>query len=453
MHESSSFWGAVGGPGFTPVCTRRAGRKSRIRGAHAGGPSGHPAPRLAVLPRRRPIRCTFLAVTRSGGRHPLNASFGTLASRRLLPGVAVELAVERLAIEAEHLRRPRPVPADRLHHAQDVAPLDLLERDQLLGIAARDHHVRAAVVADALGQIVHPDALAGGQRHRALHAVLQLADVPRPGVGEQPLRHRRREAAHRLRHLPGVVADEALREKQDVASAHAQRRQLDADDVQAEVEILAQAALLDGRLEVAVGGGDDAHVDRDLVVRPDRPHRALLEHAQEARPKPWASSTTRRRRSTSQRSVRCSTARSSAITSASISTGLVTKSYAPTRMAAIAASRVPKAVITTTGRSGRLATIRSHSSSPLMRAILMSVRTTSTSAVARVSRAATADVVRATSNPRPASRTSRSAHTSTSSSTTSTRPRSAPKIPPPPSDIPRVTCTAGVPSPPPLGHA
>src|SRR5437899_10804615 len=71
--DSSSFWGAVGGPGFTPVCTRRAGRKSRIRGAHAAGPSGHAAPRLAVLPRRRPIRHTFLAVTRFVGRHPLNA--------------------------------------------------------------------------------------------------------------------------------------------------------------------------------------------------------------------------------------------------------------------------------------------------------------------------------------------------------------------------------------------
>src|SRR6266446_6386480 len=56
-----------------PWCTRRAGRKSRIRGADAGGPSGHAAPRLAILPRRRPIRHTFLAVTRSGGRHPLNA--------------------------------------------------------------------------------------------------------------------------------------------------------------------------------------------------------------------------------------------------------------------------------------------------------------------------------------------------------------------------------------------
>src|SRR5216683_2891534 len=100
MHESLLFLGRGGRPRFTPVCTRRAGRKSSILGAHAGGPSGHPAPRLAVLPRRPPIRRTFLAVTRSGGRHPLNARFGALASRRL-PGVAVELAVERLAVEAE----------------------------------------------------------------------------------------------------------------------------------------------------------------------------------------------------------------------------------------------------------------------------------------------------------------------------------------------------------------
>src|SRR5438552_14771456 len=67
--------------------------------------------------------------------------------RRL--GIAVELAVERLAVEAEDLCCPRPVPTDRLDHAQDVAPLDLLQRDQLLGIVACDHHVRGAVGADA----------------------------------------------------------------------------------------------------------------------------------------------------------------------------------------------------------------------------------------------------------------------------------------------------------------
>src|SRR5256712_4794971 len=80
--DSSSFWGAVGGPGFTPVCTRRPGRKSRIRGAHAAGPSGHPAPPPAVPLRRRPIRRTFLAVTRFGGPPPLNACLAPAAPRR-----------------------------------------------------------------------------------------------------------------------------------------------------------------------------------------------------------------------------------------------------------------------------------------------------------------------------------------------------------------------------------
>src|SRR5213592_3021990 len=71
--NSSSFWGAVGGPAH--LCVHAPCRpKSRILGAHAGGPSGHPAPRPAVLPCRRPILRTFLSVTHFGGRHPLNAS-------------------------------------------------------------------------------------------------------------------------------------------------------------------------------------------------------------------------------------------------------------------------------------------------------------------------------------------------------------------------------------------
>src|SRR2546422_11062206 len=41
---SGARWAAP----LTPVCTRRAGRKCRILGAHPGGPLGHPAPRLAV---------------------------------------------------------------------------------------------------------------------------------------------------------------------------------------------------------------------------------------------------------------------------------------------------------------------------------------------------------------------------------------------------------------------
>ena len=53
--------------------------------------------------------------------------------------------------------------------------------------------------------------------------------------------------------------------------------------VEAEEEILAEAPLLDRRVEVAVGGGDDAHVERHLVVAADGPDAALLERAQQLR--------------------------------------------------------------------------------------------------------------------------------------------------------------------------
>src|SRR5712692_10328194 len=181
MHESSSFWGAVGGPAHPwvhapcrPKVQDSRGPRGGTFGAScptAGGPPAqapdsphisrrHSLRRAASIERLNPSVPDAKSVAKVGGgsaalarrddegivgaiprrsnvasvvETPPNLvtdfGFGTLASGQLLPGVAVELAVERLAVEAEHLRRPRPVPADRLHHAQDVAPLDLLERD------------------------------------------------------------------------------------------------------------------------------------------------------------------------------------------------------------------------------------------------------------------------------------------------------------------------------------
>ncbi len=55
------------------------------------------------------------------------------------------------------------------------------------------------------------------------------------------------------------------------------------------------------------------------------------------------------------------------------------KSYAPARIAPTAVSRLPNAVTTITGTSGRLATMRSHSARPSMPRMRTSVTTTSTS--------------------------------------------------------------------------
>ena len=59
------------------------------------------------------------------------------------------------------------------------------------------------------------------------------------------------------------------------------RRQVDLNDVDAVVEVLAEAAFLDGRFQVAVRGGQDAHVDGDFLLAADRPDLALLQGPQQ----------------------------------------------------------------------------------------------------------------------------------------------------------------------------
>ena len=76
---------------------------------------------------------------------------------------------------------------------------------------------------------------------------------------------------------------EVLRQDGDVVAPLAQRRRADGDDVQAVVEVLAEAAGLDLLLEILVRRGDDADVDLDDGRRSDRLDFAFLQHAQHLR--------------------------------------------------------------------------------------------------------------------------------------------------------------------------
>ena len=53
------------------------------------------------------------------------------------------------------------------------------------------------------------------------------------------------------------------------------------DDVQAEEQVLAELAVGDRLLEVAVGGGDDADVDADVLLAAEARELAVLQHLQE----------------------------------------------------------------------------------------------------------------------------------------------------------------------------
>ena len=79
----------------------------------------------------------------------------------------------------------------------------------------------------------------------------------------------------------GVAAREMLRERRDVAGPLAQRRDAQGDDVEPEIQILAERAARDLGRQVAVGGGEDADVDLDRRAAAEPVDLALLQHAQQ----------------------------------------------------------------------------------------------------------------------------------------------------------------------------
>jgi hypothetical protein len=84
-------------------------------------------------------------------------------------------------------------------------------------------------------------------------------------------------------HLLGILVEEELDQEGDVFAPLAERRQDEAGDVEAVVEVLTEALLGDGRHQVEVRRGDDAHVDLDRLVLADAPDLVLLDRAEQLR--------------------------------------------------------------------------------------------------------------------------------------------------------------------------
>src|SRR5579885_1897754 len=66
-----------------------------------------------------------------------------------------------------------------------------------------------------------------------------------------------------------------------VFAAVAQRRYGDGNDVQAIIKIFAEGIFRDLLFEIAIGGGNNANVDRDFIGAADWTHTALLQNAQQ----------------------------------------------------------------------------------------------------------------------------------------------------------------------------
>ena len=114
-----------------------------------------------------------------------------------------------------------------------------------------------------------------------MHGVFQLAHVAGPVVdGERaPRLLRQRPRRHAVR--GGIFLDEIFGEFDHVGRPLAQRRDFQVHDVEAEQQILAEGAFAHRLGQIAVGGGDDADIDRHRPRAADAVDHALLDGAQQ----------------------------------------------------------------------------------------------------------------------------------------------------------------------------
>ena len=105
-----------------------------------------------------------------------------------------------------------------------------------------------------------------GKDHRAEHRVLELADVARPAVALEHGKGIRLDAVDALSFLGGEAGNEMADEFRHVVKAIAQRRNPDGEDVEAVVEVLAQAPLPHEINQVLVGRPDQPDIDLDGVL-------------------------------------------------------------------------------------------------------------------------------------------------------------------------------------------
>jgi hypothetical protein len=190
--------------------------------------------------------------------------------------VLLELAVQGGLANAKHARGGKLVAAGFAQSAKNRAALQFLEGQDF--IFFRDA-LRGGIV-QVGWQIRDAENRPGTQGNGALDGVFQLPDISRPIVGDQPAHGVFGNGAHRTLRV-GEFFEKRGDENGNIALAVSQRRQLDLHDVQAEVEVLPEGSRTNGRLQIAVGGGDDANIDTAAFRGANRLDLALLKRAQE----------------------------------------------------------------------------------------------------------------------------------------------------------------------------
>src|SRR6266853_2772845 len=198
--------------------------------------------------------------------------------------VALQFAIEGSATDAEHPAGQSLVALDLGKDALDGGALDIFQVSgaEVSGAAGESGRIERLGLdfraRDRRRQIVDLDDALITESDRTLQAIFEFADIAGPVI--------RQHGLHGVAgDLDAASGSEAFKEERrqdgDVGSALTQRRQRNGDDVEAEIEILAEGSFLVFGIEIAVGGRHNAHVHFDLLITAYGADFFLLEKAQE----------------------------------------------------------------------------------------------------------------------------------------------------------------------------
>ena len=112
-------------------------------------------------------------------------------------------------------------------------------------------------------QMLDRDEPALTQDCRTLECIVQFANVARPLVAHQHLQRVWRQASRRASRRSAEVLQECVGQREDVATALAQRRNVDIEHTEPVKQVLSKASFRDGPLEIAVARGNHADVGLD----------------------------------------------------------------------------------------------------------------------------------------------------------------------------------------------
>src|SRR5438445_4459933 len=217
----------------------------------------------------------------SSGQSLSGISSRSLADQAVLLKLVAELAKRHL----EQLGRLRLHTSGTIEGPLQISPLDGVEGglqvEPVLGQLYRFHALDRTLAPECLRQRLDAQHVPRPQHDGPLQHVLELADISGPVVSLEDDHGLRSDAARLLAEVLAELLQEVRDEEGDVLATLPERGQLDGDDVEPVVQVLPEDTILDGVLQVAVGGGDEPHVGLHVLGVAHPPDLAGLDRPEE----------------------------------------------------------------------------------------------------------------------------------------------------------------------------